>query len=221
MLYALLIFNFSIMQNRYIILGFNKTSDDALATLGLTVISAMTENPNFETPVPALADIQVNVDDFRDKLALTRKGSPLNTSEKNHSRQILEGELKKLAFYVETIADGALHIILSSGFQVKAPATKAVIPAVPERIRLSDTMQSGQLRLDFDPVKKVWGYEYSYSTEMDESGALVWSEEYTTTSSRNNVIAPLQPGSLCHVRVRSRNGKGVSDWSEPVSLIAR
>ncbi|MFC6100147.1 fibronectin type III domain-containing protein [Olivibacter domesticus] len=181
----------------------------------------MTDNPHFETPLPALADVQLIVDDFRDKLASTRKGSPLNTSEKNHSRQLLESELKKLAFYVNTVANGALHIVLSSGFPAKQLRTSMDIPLFPERLRLLDTPQSGQLRFDFNMAKSAWEYEYSYATFVDDNGIPQWGNILTTTSSRNNIIAPLEAGSICRVRVRSRNGKGVSDWSEPVSRMAR
>ncbi|WP_134089604.1 hypothetical protein [Olivibacter sp. XZL3] len=209
------------MQNRYISLGFSKIADDAMATLGTTVITAMTDNPNFETPVPALTDIQALLDDYRAKLAVTRKGSPLNTSEKNVSRQALEKGLRQLAFYVDAVADGALHIILSSGFSVKSLASSLTVPAIPERLRLSDTTQSGQIRFDFDPVKRAWEYEYCFSTEVDDNGDILWGDILSTTSSRNNIIAPLIPGVVCRVRVRARNGKGVSDWSEAVSLMAR
>lgn len=209
------------MQNRYALTSFKTIADDTLATLGITVITAMTANPHFETPTPALADVQTIVDDFRDKLANTRKGSPLNTSEKNYSRQLLEAELKKLAFYVNTIAGGALHIALSSGFPITQIRTSVGIPMIPERLRLSDTPQSGQVRFQFDRVKNAWEYEYSYATESDESGQPLWGAVLSSTTSRNNVIAPLQPGSICRVRVRSRNGKGISDWSEAVSLMVR
>ena len=209
------------MQKRYANTGFSNLGDDALATLGLTVISAMTDNPNFETPIPALEEVQILVDDFCDKLALTRKGSPLNTSEKNHSRQLLEMELKKLAFYVNTVANGALHIVLSSGFPVKQLRSRLEIPAIPERLRLSDTSQSGQLRLDFNVVPKAWEYEYCYATKMGETNEPLWTDIYHSTRSRNNVLAPLKPGSICYVRVRARNGKGVSDWSDTVSLMVR
>lgn len=209
------------MQNRYAITGFNKIADDVLATLGLTVITAMTANPNFETPVPALTDVQLVVDDFHEKLASTRKGSPLNTSEKNYSRQLLEGELKKLAFYVNTVADGALHVVLSSGFPIQQLRTPTDIPDIPERLRLADTQQSGQLRFDFDNVRHAWEYEYTFATEVGENGEPIWGDILTTTTSRSNVIAPLLPGSICRVRVRSRNGKGLSDWSETISLMAR
>ncbi len=209
------------MQKRYAISGFSKIADDELATLGLTVITAMTANPNFETPVPALTDVQLVVDDFREKLAGTRKGSPLDTSEKNYSRQTLEGELKKLAFYVNTTADGELHVVLSSGFPPKKLPSSIDIPAVPERLHLSDTQQSGQLRFVFDSVRHAWEYEYTYTTDVDENGEPVWGDVLTTTDSRNNVIAPLEAGSICRVRVRSRNGKGLSDWSEAISLMAR
>src|SRR5690606_2297114 len=100
-------------------------------------------------------------------------------------------ELKKLAFYVNTIADGALHVVLSSGLPVQQIPTSMDIPSIPERLRLSDASQSGQLRLNFNPVKHAWEYEFRYATEIDEDGNPVWEDVLTSTSSRNNTIAPL------------------------------
>jgi len=209
------------MQNRYVKIAFDRISDDALITLGQTVVTAMTDNPNFETPTPTLVSIQELMEDFQQKLSLTRKGSPLNTSEKNLSRQFLESELKKLAMYVNMVSDGALHIVLSSGFPIRQQRSSMGIPAIPERIRLSDTGQSGQLRMAFIAVKNAWEYEYCCATELDESGSPMWGEIHSTTNSRFTVLTALQPGSTCHVKIRSRNGKGVSDWSEIVRLIVR
>ncbi|GAA4785205.1 hypothetical protein GCM10023231_11300 [Olivibacter ginsenosidimutans] len=209
------------MQNRYANSGFSKMSDGTFATLGLTVISAMTDNPNFENPEPSLEEVRTRVADFNNKLASALNGSPLNTSEKNNSRKLLEGELKKLAFYVNNIAQGAIHIILSSGFPVSALAAQREIPEIPERLRLGDTPQSGQLRLDFIAVKAAWEYEYSYTTAVNEDGQPIWGETMSTTSSRNNIISGLIPGNYCYARVRSRNGKGRSDWSGVVRRMAR
>lgn len=153
-------------------------TDNTFATLGLTIVLAMSDNPYFENPVPTLDDVGLRVDEFESKLANASKGSPLDTSEKNNSRKLLEEELKKLAFYVNGVARGALalHIVLSSGFTVSALAIRREIPEVPERLRLGDTPQSGQLRLDFSPTKGAWEYEYTYATELAQEGEPLWGK---------------------------------------------
>lgn len=196
--------------------------DNDLLNIGGTVQSAMTGNTNFPEPSPTLLVLGTAMEDYRAKLeAASRKGSPLEVSLKNDSRENLLEVLKQLAFYVNTVANGSLSIILSSGFPSSSLAIKSQVPAIPERPKLADWLQSGQMVLSFDPVAEAWLYEYCYSDQKETDGSIVWPDPLSTTKSRNNLLAPLTPGTIYYARVRSRNGNGISDWSDPVSLMAR
>lgn len=211
------------MNKRIAKSGFSQTKDSDLLVIASTVITAMTGNAFFSNISPDLSDVIAARDDFSQKLEIaTRKGSPLDFSLKNDSRLVLEGLLKRLAFYVNTEANGSLSIVLSSGFPISAARQKASPPIIPERIRLSDWRQSGQVRLDFDPIPDAWLYEYSYSRDVNPDGSVNWGEDfYSSPKALGNILAPLVPASLYYVRVRARNGQGESDWSTPVTIIAR
>ncbi|SEM22059.1 hypothetical protein SAMN05216436_102270 [bacterium A37T11] len=202
--------------------GFKHMRDSDLLNLGGTVLAAMTANTNFTNPNPALTVLETALEDYRTKLeASSRRGSPLEVSLKNDSRDALLSVLKQLAFYVNTVANGSLSVILSSGFPSSSIAVKSQVPAIPERLKLADWLQSGQMVFSFDPVLEAWMYEYCYADQKDTDGNIVWPDPLSTTKSRNNLLAPLNPGTIYYARVRSRNGNGVSDWSDPVSLMAR
>ncbi|SEM17214.1 hypothetical protein SAMN05216436_102127 [bacterium A37T11] len=210
------------MANRIAQGGFKQFRDNDLLNQGGTIVTAMTGNANFPNPVPALADVQAAVEDFRVKLeASSRKGSPLETALKNESREALVKLLKQLAFYVNTVADGSLSLVLSSGFPVTSLPSKPSVPPIPTRIKLSDWIQSGQVRLNFDSMPGAWMYEYTFTKDLDEQGTPIYSNSFTTTKSSGNVLAPLMPGLTYYIKVRSRNGQGVSDWTTPESIIAR
>jgi len=197
--------------------------DQELLTFGYTVHAAMDGNANFATPEPDLPTLLAAADDFREKMEVAnRKGSPLDISLKNDSREVLMELLRRLAFYVNTTADGSLSVILSSGFRPASLPTKAVPPEMPTRVRLSDFRQKGQVRLDFDAVPEAWLYEYQYTDQVDTGGQVLWPiEAYETPRSSTNILAPLQKGVEYHVRVRAKNGVGVSDWTTPESILAR
>ena len=211
------------MKKRTARSGFKHMRDQELLTFGYTVHAAMDGNAYFATPEPDLPTLVAAVDDFREKMEVAnRKGSPLDISLKNDSREILTELLRRLAFYVNTTADGSLSIVLSSGFRLVALPTKAAPPAVPTRIRLDDFRQKGQVRLDFDAVPEAWLYEYQYTDQLDTSGQIVWpAEAYETPRSTTNILAPLLKGVEYYVRVRAKNGVGVSDWTTPESILAR
>lgn len=202
------------------LIGFSKTKDDELLVMATTVINAMRGNSNFPTPIPDLDDIQDVVDDFVAKLAIARKrGSPEDTAIKDEVKLELKQILQKLGYYVNSVADGKLSTLLSSGFPTNATATAGMVPLMVEHVRVSDGRQSGQMRLDFESQKRVLIYEYCYRkvTTPEEE----WSDRLTTSSSQMNIIAPLEVGVFYEVKVRAVNTKGVGDWSNVVRLLVR
>ncbi|WP_390881650.1 fibronectin type III domain-containing protein [Sphingobacterium pedocola] len=117
------------------------------------------------------------------------------------------------------IADGHLSTLLSSGFPTNAPAVASTVPFVVDNVKATDGRQSGQMRVDFNAQSKVRMYEYSYrKVQVPEAP---WSDRLTTSSSRNNIIAPLEPGQYYEVRVRAVNTKGAGDWSQTATLLVR
>ncbi|WP_312364902.1 fibronectin type III domain-containing protein [Sphingobacterium sp.] len=76
------------------------------------------------------------------------------------------------------------------------------------------------MRLDFDSQgKSVRVYDYCYRT-LDTPDS-EWSDRLTTTSSRGNIIAPLNVAQLYEFKVRAVNSKGPGDWSQTVSILVR
>lgn len=202
------------------LIGFGEMSDDQLLTIATTILAAMTGNAYFPNPTPDLADIQLLLDDYSVKLAAARKrGSPEDTALKDDSADLLIAGLQKLAYHVNSVAEGKLAIVLSSGFLTNAQDTPTQTPNIVLNIQLSDTNQSGQMRLDFDSQKRVRLYEYCFRKVSTPEEP--WSERFITTSSRNNVIAPLEVGQYYEVRVRAVNGKGAGDWSNTARLLVR
>ncbi|MFC6103518.1 fibronectin type III domain-containing protein [Olivibacter domesticus] len=182
----------------------------------------MTGNANFPDPTPALEDVQAAIEDYQEKLAkASQKGSPLDISLKNERKLILANVLKKLAFYVNSIAEGNMPMLLSSGFSLFAQPISGLVPSIPTRLRMSDGPLSGQIRFDFDKVGSNAIYEYCYAFQKDANGELLWSDRMSTTSSVKNMLQAVQPSITYYLRVRAINSNGVGDWCDPVSLIAR
>ncbi len=202
------------------LINFTRLKEDGLVTAANTIIGAMTDNPNYATPVPALADIQALLDDFSNKLAIARKrGSPEDTALKDESKIPLMEGLRHLAYYVNSVAKGHLSTLLSSGFPVTSPDGPKLLPIAVEHVRLTDGQQSGQVRLDFANQHGIRLYEYQYRKVA--SPELEWSDRFTTTSSRGNILAPLEVAERYEVRVRAINTLGAGEWSQPVSMLVR
>ena len=129
----------------------------------------------------------------------------------------MEAALRQLAYYVNGVAEGHLSTLLSSGFPTNSMTGSAQVPLKVEAVRLTDGRQSGQVRLDFGKQRHVLLYEYQYRMVEEEE----WSERYTTSSSRGNIIAPLTVAQRYEARVRAINTQGVGDWSDNANILER
>jgi hypothetical protein len=213
------------MRKEKVISNYGLWSDYELSTLAGRVLKAMQEantTANFPTPNPGLDVLETLVNTYiaHHEIA-SRRGSALEISQKNESREALLVGLRNLAHYVNEIANGQLSMLLSTGLVLVAQPSSSQLPLVPQRLRLRDGRISGMVHIDMAPVKGAWDYEIAIGDSVNEQGEIQWNQTLMTTSSRGNFVMDLTPGTQYYVRVRARNGKGTGDWSEPVSLIAR
>ncbi len=203
-------------------LSYQKWSDNALATLGGRTANFLTGNADFPTlPVDA-ADYTALADDYRGKLQVSiENGGKIAIAAKNNARRALLAAMRQQAFYVNTVAAGDAHKLASSGFvQVLSPkALKRPFP--PLYVRLADGEQEGELQLVYETIPNAWEYEYQLTAELGASGEPVWGVLLSTTNTRDTTFSGLTEGVRYYARIRSRNGKGVSDWSIIVSRRAR
>ncbi|SEM85349.1 hypothetical protein SAMN05216436_108116 [bacterium A37T11] len=202
--------------------NFKKMADELLATKTHTIINALTGNANYDPAVLDLTSGTTLLADFETKLsAARRKGSPLETSIKNESRQTLEEWLRVLTFQVNIQAGSSLPVLLSSGFDISTPRSAGLPPETPSGLKLGDGRQRGQMRLDFNPVVFATGYEYRFTAEVGPDGQPVWGDRLYTTSSRNNVLTPVTATKIYFAQVRAINTHGASDWSYTLDCVAR
>ena len=201
--------------------GFSHVKDDELLVRSNTVLQAMTDNKHFPDPRPGLEVASKLLDRFQQLLSVARrKGSPQDTAAKNEAKSALISALQQLAFYVSKVAEGNLQMLLSSGFQLSSYPKAGDVPELVRSVVLRDGKQSGQMRLDFAKQTSILLYEYRFAMEEEMKEGL-WSEPLLTTSSRNNIMAPLTPFQRYFVQVRGVNGFGKSEWSEAVSHVIR
>src|SRR5690606_3302470 len=117
--------------------------------------------------------------------------------------------------------DGRTSLLLSTGLVLVAPRKPSKIPTRPERVRLRDGQVSGMLRFDFIAVPHTWEYEVEVGESEFGSENVEWKYTMTTTNSRGNILTDVVPGMVYSIRVRARNAKGVGEWSDVTSLLAR
>jgi hypothetical protein len=112
-------------------IGFlNSTSDALLVTGTETIVNSMTSNPDYATPVPALATVTTALNAFTVAVSNAAGGGKEFTAIKNAKRAELTSLLRQLASYVGVTCGGDMAKLLSSGFPTQKP-TQTPVGALP------------------------------------------------------------------------------------------
>ena len=125
-------------------LSFRKFPDSNFLTKGVLIVTSMTNNPAFPSPIPTLADVQNALDKYSSDLNAAGSLGRVNVADKNQSRAILEQLLFQLGLYVMFIANGDVAILASSGFTLaKDPQPRRL--ENPGNVVLTYGITSGEL----------------------------------------------------------------------------
>ena len=187
----------------------------ALITFAQNIVMAMTGNPSFPTPSPALPTVTAAINDLQTAEAAALARTKGAASLRNDKRAVLVTLLQELKSYVQTRADANMEnggtIIQSAGFAVKkTPArTPRVFAAKPGPV-------SGSAKL----VAKASGPRSSYEWQYSADGGKTWFIAPVTVQAKT-VVLGLTPGATIQFRYRPVTKAGEGDWSQAVTLLVK
>ncbi|AIM37110.1 hypothetical protein KO02_10725 [Sphingobacterium sp. ML3W] len=210
------------MRKKKVILDYSLVSDDEFNTMVGKVMDCLEGHAILVDLPVSLVELKAQADDYKAKWQkASRGGSVLEIAEKNDSKKAVSRQLKNIAFYVNTVADGSRSILLSSGLILESDPKSSQIPGMVQEVVLVDGKQRNQLQVKFKPLREAILYEYQIAGTLDAFDQPVWGEMLQTSTSYANIFSPVQPGFTYYLRVRARNKRGIGDWCDAVSLTAR
>jgi hypothetical protein len=176
-----------------------------------SIATAMTNNPSFPSPNPALATFEADIAalDNAEAAVLTRtKGA---AEARDVKLTIVRQDMEMEKAYVQAIANAtpvtAAAVIESAGMKVKVVTLHAKAPLVAEKGSVSGTAHL---------VAKAAGhraaYEWQYSSDQK-----TWTNAPTTLQAKTDIPA-LPVNTVVYFRVRAVVKAGEGDWSQVVSL---
>jgi hypothetical protein len=179
------------------------------------VVHAMTNNPAFPAPVPALSALSAAVSDLQaaETLALTKATGAV--AARNDKRAVVVSLLRQLGAYVQAIADATPEngatIIQSAGVPVRKVPTRAtrVFTAKPGPI-------SGSARLTAAVAARRASYEWEYSVD----GGKTWVSAPSSLQAKTTVTG-LPVGTSVLFRYKSVTKTGEGDWSQGLALLVK
>ena len=196
------------------VLNLPKKSVHGLITHATRVVKAMTANPVFPVPVPALATVMAAVADLRDADAKVAERIPDAIVTRDARRAALVTLLQSLRMHVQVVADG------------RAPAGAAVIEGAglagkrigdrPPRIFAALAgLARGTVKLIAPTAGRRASYNWQYSLDGE-----TWIELPSTLQATTTLTGQV-PGTVLRFRYRSVTRTGETEWSAPVTFTVR
>lgn len=186
-----------------------------IITFAQGVVTAMTNNPKFPSPSPALSLVTAAIAalGIAESAALTRAKGTATT--RNDKKAALVALLQSLRTYVQNVADAdaenSANIIQSAGFAVKKPAVHK-----PRTFEVVQGAVSGTAKVVCPTAAHRASYDWEYSID----GGKTWVVLPSTLQAKTS-IAGLAQGTTVMVRFRAVTKAGVADWSQPAALFLK
>ncbi len=109
-------------MSKHLIIRFEALSQADLLAKATHIVVCLRNNPYFPmpwpTPVPSLDGVEVLVNEFASKYQAALNGDRLKIAERNVISEEMIQQLKKIARYLEVVADGNEAALISSGYDL-------------------------------------------------------------------------------------------------------
>ena len=202
------------MRKIYLVkLGWKRLKPAQQVVKANEVITNLTGNPDFPTPIPTLATVQTAADEL-DAALLALDGSHEKTAVKNQKVERLSDLMTALVGYVQSASAGDEVKILSTGMGVRNAATRVGLLGPVDKLTAKLGQMPGAINLSWGGIKKTKLYIVSMSTDPSTD---VW--EMKTESSKSKVtVDGLASGRTVYFRIACVSTAGIGPWSEVISI---
>jgi hypothetical protein len=187
----------------------------ALVTYAQGIVTAMTGNAAFPSPVPPLPTVTTAINELQTSETTAQTRAKGTVTARNDKRAALVTLLQQLRGYVQTTADAnaetSATLIESAGISVRKTPTRAgrIFTAAAGAV-------SGSAKLVVPRAGNRVFYEWEYSTD----GGKTWITAPATLQAKTTITG-LAPATTVLFRYRTVTKTGEGDWSQPVSLLVK
>ena len=165
------------MRKPKLIVDSSNDSDSLMVTHSQGIVTKMTGNAHFPTPVPSLADVTTAITDLETSITGATSGDHAAVQLKEQKRKTLDDLLHQLALYVETESAGDPAVMLGAGFKIsKDPSPVGPLPK-PTGFKVQ-SVGKGEMKLSVDKLDGADHYLFEYR----QTTATAWEQKISTKS---------------------------------------
>lgn len=202
-------------MKKLVSLKLSKLSVPAKIENGRHYVTTMTSNPNFTTPVPALAAVTAAINNLEVAYGNALGGGKVLKALMYDKELIYDNLVTQLSHYVEATANGSDTVIFSAGMEIKGVGGR-----IGKVFSVSKGSQPGDLKLS---TKYYSNHAYIWQMVSDplpdETEAIdpehTW-EQIGVTAKASFKVEDLEIGEKYWFRVASIGKDGQNPWSDPI-----
>jgi hypothetical protein len=208
-----------------LIITFGPLSGADFLTKAGTIVAALRDNPDFPEPWPpqvcSFAQLEAAYIDFRDALHASANRDRTKIAERDAAREVLTAMLKRLAAYLELVAQGDTKKLLRTGYDLRKDnahgSGSGPLPA-PTNFTLKRSDISGTLILHAASVYAAASYEVDIA-DSEPTAEGTWRDAGTFATCSHIEVPGLTPGKVYWARLRAIGVSCPGAWTDPVSLM--
>jgi hypothetical protein len=209
-----------------LIIAFKDPGNPAFPTRAEGISKALTGNTHFPepwpAPLPSSAQLAADVAAYQSAHIAARPGDKQKIALRDAARAVVTAELKRLALYLEMVADGDVAALMSTGYDLRHATVKAsganpdILPAA-EDFRVSRGVLSGTITLHARKLAGAGAYEVQ-TTVADPTQEPGWVGGGVFTRCSKIELSGLAPGAVVSARLRGIGSHSPVAWPVVASL---
>ena len=212
------------MQAKLIVTFDRLSVVDFLAKSG-AILDAITGNPHYPEPWAGpgltLDQFKATYAAFQDAYHASLTRDTLKIAQRDAARQTLTDFLKRLALYLELIAQGDTILLATTGYGLRHDIVRNTgneLLSAPADFRVTHGQISGTLDVHVARLPSAGSYEIQ-TTQGDPAIDSNWQHAISSVTARHILITGLTPAQSYWLRMRGINSHGGGVWTDPVSII--
>jgi hypothetical protein len=209
-----------------LIISFDVLSEPAFDAKADLIFTSLTGNVNFPLPwpayVPQLADIGTAKTDYHTKFEAAQSGDSTKISLRNDARDGLTIMLKKLAPYLELVADGSVAKLQTTGYDLRHDIVQPVNPnplPAPPNFNFARGDVSGTMSAWADSLPGAGSYILQICTG-DPAVEANWTTKTTSLHCSNIITDGYKPGTIYYARLCGIGTNGYGVWAVSPGVMA-
>jgi len=208
-----------------LIVTFDRLSSSSFLAKSGSIVACMNGNSHYSEPWAGqgltLNLLNTAYTNFQDAYHDSLTRDTVKIAKRDVARQTLSDLLKRLALYLELMAEGDTAILASTGYDLRHDSVRnnsnELLPA-PVDFNVTYGQLSSTLNINVSRLLGAGSYEIQI-TQGDPNIESNWQHALSSVKSTHILITGLIPAQIYWLRVRGFDSNGGGVWTDPISIM--